>query len=144
MSVINGRMPINSPIRELQEQDAVKYFKDYMDFCEKDGMEIPSKEPYNLAIAALEEVQQYREFGTVRQVEDFIADWRKYRGLGNFEELREAMEKQRAKKPVEDRCAEHIHYKCKCGYIFRTEYADGLRAGCIYRYCPDCGQAIVS
>ncbi len=104
MSAINGRMPINSPIRELQEKDAVKYFKDYMDFCEKDGMGIPSKEPYNLAIAAIE--------------------------------------KQVPKKPVEDRCTEHTHYKCKCGYIFRTEYADGLRAGCIYRYCPDCGQAI--
>jgi len=130
MSVINGRMPINSPIRELQEQDAVKYFKDYIDFCEKDGIEIPVREPYDLAIAALEEIQQYRALGTVRQIEDFIADWRKYRELGNLEELQRAREKQMAKKPTSIDC---YNWECPtCGAYHST---DG-------DYCSDCGQAI--
>lgn len=69
-----------------------------------------------VAIKALKEIQQYRAIGTV-------------------EECREAMEKQRPKKP-------HRNYKkfsglwCKCGwYLGQKQCLD-------IKYCPNCGQAI--
>lgn len=46
-----------------------------------------------VAIKALEEIQQYREIGTVAEC------W-------------EAIEKQKAKKCVKDSCPDHTHYKC--------------------------------
>ena len=74
------------------------------------------KEAFDVAITALKEVQQYREIGTV-------------------EECREAMEKQKPKKP-------HRNYKkfsglwCKCGwYLGQKQCLD-------IKYCPNCGQAI--
>lgn len=70
-----------------------------------------------VAISALEEIQQYRALGTV-------------------EELREAMEKQRAKKP-------HKNFEkfsgvwCSCGnYLGKINFANKQS------YCSDCGQAI--
>ena len=70
----------------------------------------------DIAISALKEIQQYREIGTV-------------------EECREAVEKQKPKKP-------HRNYKkfsglwCKCGwYLGQKQCLD-------IKYCPNCGQAI--
>ena len=67
-------------------------------------------------VEALEEIQQYREIGTV-------------------EECRKAVEKQKPKKP-------HRNYKkfsglwCKCGwYLGQKQCLD-------IKYCPNCGQAI--
>ena len=69
-----------------------------------------------IAKQALKEIQQYREIGTV-------------------EECREAVEKQKPKKP-------HRNYKkfsglwCKCGwYLGQKQCLD-------IKYCPNCGQAI--
>ncbi len=73
-------------------------------------------EALEIAKQALEEIQQYREIGTV-------------------EECREAVEKQKPKKP-------HRNYKkfsglwCKCGwYLGQKQCLD-------IKYCPNCGQAI--
>lgn len=71
-------------------------------------------ESLEVAIKALEEIQQYRSIGTV-------------------EEYREAVEKQKAKKPVKyDNCGN----KCvadRCPNCF--EIASG-------KYCENCGQRI--
>ena len=74
------------------------------------------RESLDMAIIALKEIQQYRENGTV-------------------EECREAVEKQKPKKP-------HRNYKkfsglwCKCGwYLGQKQCLD-------IKYCPNCGQAI--
>ena len=74
------------------------------------------KEAFDVAISALEEIQQYRAIGTV-------------------EECQEAVEKQKPKKP-------HRNYKkfsglwCKCGwYLGQKQCLD-------IKYCPNCGQAI--
>ena len=75
-------------------------------------------ESLNMAIEALKEVQQYREIGTV-------------------EECREAVEKQKAKKPeVIDQ--DFNYYKCPvCGeYIWATDNIND------HKYCLNCGQAI--
>lgn len=45
------------------------------------------KEAFDVAIKTLEEIQQYRAIGTVRQVQDFIADWRKYKEFGTLEDI---------------------------------------------------------
>ena len=78
---------------------------------------------YSKAISALEEIQQYREIGTV-------------------EECREAREKQIPKKCIEDSCPDHTHYKCpSCGKIQKTKYDDST-FGCILNNCSNCGQAL--
>ena len=48
-------------------------------------------EAREIAIQALEEIQQYRAIGTVRQVQDFIADWRKYREFGTLKDIEKSM-----------------------------------------------------
>lgn len=76
-----------------------------------------------MAIKALEEIKQYREIGTV-------------------EECREAVEKQRAKKPnIEgDGYADgHLIYDTwicpNCEKYYEIDYDN-------YDYCPNCGQHI--
>ena len=72
----------------------------------------------DIAIFALKEIQQYREIGTV-------------------EECREAVEKQKAKKPeVIDQ--DFDYYKCPvCGeYIWATDNIND------HKYCLNCGQAV--
>lgn len=77
---------------------------------------IDVKESLKTSISALEEIQQYREIGTV-------------------EECRVAVEKQKPKKP-------HRNYKkfsglwCECGwYLGQKQCLD-------IKYCPNCGQVI--
>lgn len=75
------------------------------------------KPAVEMAIKALEEIQQYRAIGTV-------------------EECREAMERQRARKPVKDK---YNHDCCpNCGWIvYQDEYG-----GRYLPHCENCGQAI--
>ena len=94
-------------------------------FCTGFRFVYPEPEDYAIeeAISALKEIQQYREIGTV-------------------EECREAVEKQKPKKCVEESCPDHTHYKCpSCGKIQKTKYGDS-EFGCILNYCSNCGQAI--
>ena len=80
----------------------------------------PEPEDYAIeeAIKALEEIQQYREIGTV-------------------EECREAVEKQKAKNPVKDK----YHHNCcpNCGWIVSGEGGYGEE---FCPHCENCGQAI--
>ena len=80
----------------------------------------PEPEDYAIeeAIKALNEIQQYREIGTV-------------------EECREAMGKQSQKKCIIDSCPDHTHYKCpSCGQIELSIYKHGFpRLGRITKYC---------
>ena len=76
-----------------------------------------------MALQALEEVQQYRQIGTV-------------------EECREAVEKQTARKPdyegdgYSDGQLVYDTWICpSCGQYYEVDYDD-------YDYCPECGQHI--
>lgn len=72
-----------------------------------------------MAIKALEEIQQYRAIGTV-------------------EECREAVEKQRARKPILDDI-EHQQYYCpKCEDMISQKGKNYCKPD----FCPWCGQAI--
>lgn len=78
----------------------------------------------DVAIKALEEIQEYRKIGTV-------------------EECREAVGKSKAKKPVPDENAYTIDgitvydtwYCPNCGHQFERYYDE-------YKCCPECGQKI--
>ena len=78
---------------------------------------VKEKEVLEMAISALEEVQKYREIGTV-------------------EECREAVEKQKAKRPKNINY-NYSYFKCpNCGEaIYSTDFGS-------HRYCLNCGQAI--
>ena len=101
----------------MTENEAIWRIKDHMEVHRlKEQRAIYITVALSMAIAALQEIQQYREIGTV-------------------EECREAVEKQKPKKP-------HRNYKkfsglwCKCGwYLGQKQCLD-------IKYCPNCGQAI--
>ena len=103
-------MTENEAIELLRSMQNPK--QDYADvvcapaFCTGFRFVYPEPEDYAIegAIKALEEIQQYREIGTV-------------------EECRKATEKQKPKKCIEDSCPDHTHYKCpSCGKIQKTKY----------------------
>ena len=94
----------------------------------------------DMAIEVLKEVQQYREIGTVEQVRNqkhnlemaykIISD---YEAIGTVEECREAVEKQKAKKPVLRNDNGKLRKSCPvCGCFFSL----------LSRSCPKFGQAI--
>ena len=78
---------------------------------------------YEMAIKALEEVQQYRAIGTP-------------------EELQAAREKQIPKKV---KIEQWIYTKCDCGFEFSKHHGDGYYSIPIEnktKYCPNCGQKL--
>ena len=84
---------------------------------------LEKKAVFDMATAALKEIQQYREIGTV-------------------EECREAVEKQKPKVPdyegdgYADGYMVYDTWICpNCGKKYEVDYDD-------YKHCPECGQAI--
>lgn len=78
----------------------------------------------DIAISAIEEIQQYRAIGTV-------------------EECRKAVEKQKAKKCDVTKDNFRIYYKCPtCNHCLRVEYNHGSWMGKKSKNCSKCGQAI--
>ncbi len=91
------------------------------------GLEISGKarrvaefyDALDTAINAMQELQQYREIGTL-------------------DEYREAREKQRAKKPIEDK-----HNGIRYTEIYRCPVCDNSFSGRGYaKYCYHCGQKL--
>ena len=103
----------------MTEKEAISRIKDHMEIHRlKEPRAIYITVALSMAIAALKEVQQYREIGTV-------------------EELREAVEKQKLKKPVKDK---YNHNCCpNCGWIVSGEGGYGEE---FCPHCENCGQAI--
>lgn len=122
------------------------------------------RESLDMAIKALEEIQQYREIGTVEEIKDLLVTISeasedvdesgisvglikdlirlgKYREIGTVEDCRGAMEKQKPKKvkikawsPV--RCP-------SCDYELSTNVGDGYYKHPIFlERCPQCGQKL--
>ena len=97
------------------------------------------KETFDVAISALKEIQLYKDNKLCLIPEDVYSrqcsELDAYKEIGTVEECREAVEKQKPKKP-------HRNYKkfsglwCKCGwYLGQKQCLD-------IKYCPNCGQAI--
>ena len=104
---------------------------------------IPQKraDMIDFAISALKQIQQYREIGSVEQVknqkENLSVSYRiisDYESIGTPEECREAVEKQKPKKPVLRNDNGKLRKSCPvCGCFFSP----------LSRSCPKCGQAIL-
>lgn len=107
----------------MTESEAIARIRDHFE-VHNDGRPHPRlDEAVEMAIKALEEVQQYRKIGTV-------------------EECREAVEKQTAKKPdyegdgYSDGQLVYDTWIClSCGQHYEVDYDR-------YDYCPNCGQHI--
>lgn len=64
--------------------------------------------------------------------------WKGYKQLGTLEEVREAVEKQKKKKPIEDR-----HHGIRYTEVYRCPSCNGSFSGRGFaKYCFHCGQAI--
>ena len=103
----------------MTENEAISRIKDHMEIHRlKEPRAIYITVALSMAITALKEIQQYREIGTV-------------------EECREAVEKQKLKKPVKDK---YNHNCCpNCGWIVSGEGGYGEE---FCPHCENCGQAI--
>lgn len=122
----------------MTENEAVEA----MQFDLKIGGEIHSqvlRDAVDVAIQALEEVQQYRAIGTPEELQDMksnyfeaLSDWRQYRKIGTFEECRTAREKQIPKKP--DFTEDKEFALCPC--------CNGKGLFDKQKYCDNCGQKI--
>ena len=120
--------------------DMIGYCKDF----EKESdlalaYRVKRKEAHIIAISALKEIQLYKDNKLCLIPEDVYSrqcsELDAYKEIGTVEECREAVEKQKLKKP-------HRNYKkfsglwCKCGwYLGQKQCLD-------IKYCPNCGQAI--
>ena len=114
------------------------------------------KELFETAISALKEIQQYREIGTVEEIKDLLAtiseaaeevdesgisvgfvkdliQLKKYREIGTVEECREAVEKQKAKKPKDSLKINPVHDG-------NGAYVDADTT--VYLFCPTCGELV--
>ena len=111
----------------------------------------------DVAISAMQELKEYKEYGTPNgyksaleaydkcysEKEIIDTELYKYQQIGSLEEVREAVEKQKAKKPnyegdgyAPDGTFVYDEWECpNCGKKFEVDYDD-------YDYCPKCGQAI--
>ena len=103
----------------MTENEAISRIKDHMEIHRlKEPRAIYITVALSMAITALKEIQQYREIGTV-------------------EECREAVEKQKPKRPIKDKWK---HDCCpSCGWFVSEETGWGDRYN---PHCENCGQAI--
>lgn len=102
----------------------------------------------NTAISAMEELQEYKEIGTVKGYEDAIKAYNdcyfekqeleqelfKYKQLGDFAEVKSAVEKQKPRKPKKDYIYCYPEKWCEnCNNVVFINW----------KYCPKCGQKIL-
>ena len=99
------------------------------------------REAAEMAISALKEIQQYRETGLTPELiqamkghnNDLIEQLAEYQEIGTVEACREAVEKQKPKKPI---------WKQEIGIVHK-DYADGHGETVEEKWadwvCPNCG-----
>ena len=108
-------------------------------------------EAYDAAIKALEEIQQYREIGTIENLKLWISlfglagfdELASYKRIGTVEECREAVEKQKAKKPIHQHNPYLSQILCPiCGEVVGC-VVEGMEHPEQIEYCTECGQHIL-
>ena len=147
----------------MTENEAIKEFKE--------NIELPfgysiSNEASEIAISALEELEQYRELGTVEEIEEILQiisegqddvdesgistgllrtllKYAEYAKIGTVEECKEAVNRQQAKKPNiwgdgYDDNGNLIYDMYDCPDCGDSYEIDYYR----YDYCPNCGQKL--
>lgn len=120
----------------MTENEAIEKIKYRMHTVEQVAGE-NGMEDLEMAIKALEEVQQYRTIGTPEELQEMkkdfaeaLSDWRQYRKVGTLEECRAAVEKQTAKRP---RIMGNAMICPSCPRCFKSDNS---------AYCPSCGQKL--
>lgn len=105
--------------RDMTPEKAIEYLEITKTCAGDDHKGYLIKEMCSAAIAALEEIQQYREIGTV-------------------EECREAVEKQKPEAPAVDK----YHHTCcpSCGWVVAGDTGYGKE---YLPHCENCGQKIL-
>lgn len=130
-------MDYQEAIKELKSLN--KHCFDMIDKENKDSVWIKDCEALSVAISAIQELQEYHKTGlSPKQVADTICELSAtkrvlghYQQLGTLEEVREAVEKQKRKKP----CASNRCYVCPhCGLVASLKIK--------HNYCDACGQHI--
>lgn len=142
----------------MTEQEAIEVLRDFdkQVHAKADGsyQSTIGEMACEVAIKAIEEVQQYQAIGTVEKVREYkeIADnmnavsmaklcvslykLEKYERVGTPEEFQVAVEKQKAKKPIIVNEGTMLNFKCpRCGIeriVGRNARED---------YCGECGQS---
>lgn len=106
------------------------------------------------AISVMQEMQQYKQLGTLEeikllkethltgvelaQISCTLKQFAEYEKIGTLEEVREAVEKQKKKKPIED-----SHHGIRHTEVYRCPSCNGIFSGRGFaKYCFHCGQAI--
>ncbi|HIS32235.1 MAG TPA: hypothetical protein IAB44_11935 [Candidatus Limivivens intestinipullorum] len=140
-------------IRELDEMKNDLYALGYFENPEKES------ETFDMAIAALKEIQNYRRLGKLEElarakkyidlakkhgtIGEMIDSCAEYEEIGTAEECRAAVEKQKPKKPrlnYKPKFFGKATYTCpKCGNICLEKFANERQNN---NYCWDCGQAL--
>lgn len=132
----------------MTEKEAIEIIKYASAFNRENS---PLTKALDTAIKALEEIQQYRAIGTAEDLKlwcslfglDGFDELAAYKRIGTVEECREAVEKQKAKKPRKKLNKYSNAYKCpNCDFEFIHKDETGWFCGKCYKYCPECGQAI--
>lgn len=117
----------------MTEQEAINVLEKYTE----DTLSPVVVEAHRMAITVLEEVRQYRAMQSDIIINN--AELLEYRAIGTVEECREAVDKQKAKKPLKggntDKLQGDIYICVNCSKAVRID-----DCGCFY--CPDCGQRI--
>ena len=124
------------------------------------GLEIPEQiphliEPYKAAIFAMQELQEYMKLGTLEEMKLLKATHltgvelaglycalkklNEYEKLGTMEEVRDAVEKQKERKPIKQK-ESRIRYTD--GYIC-PRCGGGFTGTGIADYCYHCGQKLL-
>ena len=135
----------------MTEQEAIKEFEERLAIADfKD--DIPEYyEAMELAVKSLEEIQQYRAIGTVKEIkireaqakrlsEGYLTNLgilREYQSIGTPDECRAAAEKQKAKKPIikskrTKDCLTEVEWKCP---TCEANYIELAPCGEWCRYC---------
>lgn len=174
----------------MTEKEAIKHLQVYrqtvghmIDYCknfepnEDISGYLDKKETFDIAINALEEIQQYREmeeklhkaYGVhgnllpmvVNQIcahdgvdigspvksqlltNEDVDKWEQYKSIGTVEECREAVEKQKAKKPIHQHNPYLSQILCPiCGEVVGC-VVEGMEHPEQIEYCTECGQHIL-
>lgn len=99
-----------------------------------------------LAVLALQDIRNYRNIVNKtdrNELAKIIDEWLEYSKIGTVEECREAVEKQKPKKPrlnYKPKFFGKATYTCpKCGNICLEKFANERQNN---NYCWDCGQKI--
>jgi hypothetical protein len=131
----------------MKENEAIREFWQNIDM--PFGSNI-SREASELAIQALEEVQQYQKIGTPEELQDMknnyfeaLSDWRQYRKIGTLEECRTAREKQIPKKPTPIDYEKYIDVIDNARFLRGAYWCSNckrvVKSG---SFCSDCGQKL--